>query len=117
VRDCGGNACRGLRDPSELGRPSHAGCPCFGDQPLIGADTNGFYVSTNEFPISGPGFNGAQIYAMSKSALAAGTLPPVVHIAAVVERLGILWIAAEDGVQKSDRLSVIIMVNNAPPRG
>lgn len=60
--------------------PGHANCPCFGDQPLIGADANGFYVTTNEFPINGPGFNGAQIYAMSKSALVAGSLPTVVHI-------------------------------------
>jgi len=58
--------------------PSHPGCPCFGDQPLIGADANGFYISTNEFPISTDGFNGAQVYAMSKASLAAGTLPTVV---------------------------------------
>ena len=46
------------------GTPSHAGCPCFGDQPLIGANDDGFYITTNEF---GAGFNGAQIYAMSKA--------------------------------------------------
>lgn len=63
----------------DTGTPDHAGCPCFGDQPLIGADANGFYISTNEFSIFGPNFNGAQIYAMSKTALVAGTLPPVVH--------------------------------------
>ncbi|MGH2485724.1 MAG: hypothetical protein ACRDHE_06910, partial [Ktedonobacterales bacterium] len=51
---------------------SGAGCPCFGDQPLFGADANGIYISTNEFPIVGNGFNGAQIYAMSKWALAHG---------------------------------------------
>ena len=56
------------------GTPSDPGCPCFGDQPLIGADANGFYVSTNEF---GAGFNGAQIYAMSKRKLANGTLTSV----------------------------------------
>lgn len=66
--------------------PTGAGCPCFGDQPLIGADANGFYISTNEFPISGPGFNGAQIYAISKQGLiqaaesGSSTLPTVVHI-------------------------------------
>ena len=43
----------------------HAGCPCFGDQPLIGADANGFYITTNEFPIFVDGFNGAQVYAVS----------------------------------------------------
>ena len=56
------------------------GCPCFGDQPLIGADQNGFYVTTNEFPILGPGFNGAQIYAISKAALESNILPAVIHI-------------------------------------
>ncbi|MEO8076666.1 MAG: hypothetical protein ABI818_10080 [Acidobacteriota bacterium] len=45
--------------------PGHAGCPCFGDQPLIGADANGFYITTNEFPIFVGGFNGAQVYAVS----------------------------------------------------
>jgi hypothetical protein len=60
------------------GTPEHAGCPCFGDQPLIGADAYGFYITTNEFPLFVAGFNGAQVYAMSKSQLAAGTTPPVV---------------------------------------
>lgn len=54
-------------------------CPCFGDQPLLGADSNGIYISTNEFPITGPGFNGAQVYALSKKALVSGTAPNVVH--------------------------------------
>jgi hypothetical protein len=50
-------------------------CPCFGDQPLIGADANGFYISTNVFPIFQGGFNGAMVYALSKTALAAGVAP------------------------------------------
>jgi len=50
------------------------GCPCFGDQPLIGTDANGFYLSTNEFGIPGvgSGFAGEHLYAISKFALAAG---------------------------------------------
>ncbi|GGM07248.1 hypothetical protein GCM10011594_29080 [Nakamurella endophytica] len=63
-----------VRNDGTHGTPSHAGCPCLGDQPLIGADTYGFYVTTNEFSIDGPEFNGAQIYAFDKAALAAGTL-------------------------------------------
>ena len=51
------------------GTPKHAGCPCFGDQPLLGLDAYNFYSSTNEFSILGPQFNGAQIYAVSKSDL------------------------------------------------
>jgi len=63
-----------VRNDGTQGTPSHPGCPCLGDQPLIGADANGFYVSTNEFSIDGPEFNGAQLYAFDKSALAAGTM-------------------------------------------
>jgi len=64
------------------GTPSHPNCPCLGDQPLIGADANGFYITTNEF---GPSpsfdfFNGAQIYALAKSKLVAGTLGTVTLI-------------------------------------
>ncbi len=59
------------------GTPSHPDCPCFGDQPLIGADRYGFYVTTNEFPNLVPGFNGAQVYAMSKIALEQGIVPAV----------------------------------------
>jgi hypothetical protein len=47
------------------------GCPCFGDQPLLGIDGLNLYVSTNEFSILGPNFNGAQIYAFSKRDLVA----------------------------------------------
>jgi hypothetical protein len=68
-------------DDGANGTPANPGCPCFGDQPLIGANRNGFYVSTNEF---GNGFNGAQIYAVSKQGLAlaanGGPLPSLVHI-------------------------------------
>jgi len=54
------------------GTVSHPGCPCFGDQPLIGADANGFYVTTNEFSNDGSQFNGAQFYAFSKTSLVNG---------------------------------------------
>ncbi len=71
-----------VTDDGQNGTPNHAGCPCFGDQPLIGADSYGFYISTNEF---GDGFNGAQVYAISKQQLVAaaehnGSLPAVVSI-------------------------------------
>ncbi len=56
--------------------PRHPGCPCFGDQPLLGADAHGLYVSTNEFPILNRGFNGAQIYAVSLLDLINGIDPP-----------------------------------------
>jgi len=46
--------------------------PYLGDYPHIGADSNGFYITTNAYPWCCNGFAGAQIYALSKSQLAAG---------------------------------------------
>ena len=58
-----------------------ANCPCFGDQPLLGADANGFYISGNGFSLVDGRFKGAQIYGISKAFLAAGAIPPfVLHI-------------------------------------
>jgi len=45
---------------------------CIGDYPHIGADANGFYITTNEYSFFGPEYKAAQVYAFSKSALAAG---------------------------------------------
>jgi hypothetical protein len=56
-------------DDGTGGMPSHTGCPCLGDQPLLGIDQENFYISTNEFSILGNAFNGAQIYAISKAQL------------------------------------------------
>jgi hypothetical protein len=62
--------------------PQHPNCPCFGDQPLLGADKYGFYISTAEYDLDpfGGNFNGPQIYAFSKAALEAGSIGPVVHL-------------------------------------
>src|SRR3954454_22837392 len=46
--------------------------PYLGDYPHIGADANGFYITTNAYPWCCNGFSGAQIYAYSKAQLAAG---------------------------------------------
>lgn len=63
------------------GTPNNPGCtPCFGDQPLLGADSFGIYITTNEFGLFNNSFNGAQIYALSKATLEAGGVPTVVHI-------------------------------------
>jgi len=61
-------------DDGTNGQPNH-NCsygPCFGDYPHLGADANGFYVTTNEYSFFGPEFHGAQVYAFSKRALASG---------------------------------------------
>lgn len=63
-----------VQDNGTAGTPDH-GCSfgfCLGDYPHIGADSNGIYLTTNEYSFFGPEFHGAQIYAISKSALAAG---------------------------------------------
>ena len=57
--------------------PGGNGCPCFGDQPRIGIDSQNLYVSSDEFSINGPEFDGGQIYAISKKDLVA--LEPAVH--------------------------------------
>jgi hypothetical protein len=69
---------------------SHPNCPCFGDQPLIGADKYGFYVSTAEYDLApfGGHFNGPQIYAMSKQRLENGHLGRVVHLSGITHTIG-----------------------------
>ncbi len=60
------------------GTPDH-GCAdgfCLGDYPHIGADANAIFLTTNEFSLFGPGFYGAQIYVISKQALASGAASP-----------------------------------------
>jgi hypothetical protein len=44
---------------------------CFADYPHIGLDANGVYLTTNEYSFFGPEFHGAQVYALSKTQLAA----------------------------------------------
>jgi len=71
--------------------PVEPSCPCFGDQPRIGADASGFYISTDSYPIHGTfNSNGGEIYAMSKQGLAAaatGAAPAptlvAIHVGAV----------------------------------
>jgi hypothetical protein len=55
------------------------GCPCFGDQPTLGIDQDNLYVTTNEFSILGPQFNGAQVYAFSKKDMVAGVPAHFAH--------------------------------------
>ena len=67
-------------DDGTGGTPNHAGCPCFADQPLIGADANGVYVTTGQYTLAEFAFNGAQVYAFSKSGLESGSNTSAVHI-------------------------------------
>ncbi len=60
------------------GTPDHgcAGGFCLGDYPHIGADAHAIFLTTNEFALFEDGFYGAQIYAISKQALASGAASP-----------------------------------------
>ncbi len=62
------------------GTTAMTNCPCFGDQPRIGADAHGFYISADVYPINGVfNSNGGEILALSKQGLAAaaaGSAPP-----------------------------------------
>jgi hypothetical protein len=68
-------------DTTNDGDARFGACPCYGDQPLVGFDANGYYVSTNAFALPPGPFRGAQLYAFSKSALESApssTVPIVV---------------------------------------
>lgn len=62
--------------------PDHGctGGACFGDYPQIGMDAHGFYITTNEFEFFGDGFNGSQVYALSKADLVAGVEQPTMQL-------------------------------------
>ena len=57
------------------GTPDHhcGGGFCLGDYPHIGVDSNGVYLTTNEFALVTGDFIGAQIYALPKAQLVAGS--------------------------------------------
>jgi hypothetical protein len=103
-----------VQDDGTDGTPNHAcpGGPCLGDYPHIGADANGIYLTTNEFPFFRGGFHGAQIYAISKQALAANaasvnvvqydTADPAINSASGVFGFTI-WPSMSAGVPATDQ--------------
>jgi hypothetical protein len=75
-----------VTDDGSNGTPSHTDCPCIGDFPHVGTDANGVFLTTNEYPFSsdpgefGNNFNGAQLFALSKSKVVSGASSvPVAH--------------------------------------
>jgi hypothetical protein len=52
--------------------PTHGGCPCLGDYPILGVDRQNLYISTQEFTGDLASYNGAQLYILPKSQLNAG---------------------------------------------
>jgi hypothetical protein len=60
-------------DDGMNGTPSHTQCPCLPDQPLLGANRDGVFISTNEFQNDAQFFfNGGQIYGLGRAALESG---------------------------------------------
>jgi len=49
---------------------------CIADQPLLGMNKNALIISTNSFDWDSPAFNGAQLYVIDSTALAAGFIFP-----------------------------------------
>ena len=81
-----------VQDDGTQGTPNHGCSPntdtatplptnpsaCIGDYPHLGSDANGIYLTTNEYSLFGNEFRGAQVYALSKAALA--SLSPTVAL-------------------------------------
>lgn len=59
--------------------PTHRGCPCLGDYPILGVDGTNVYISTQEFTGDLQSYNGAQLYILPESELTAGD--PSIHLA------------------------------------
>ena len=64
------HGCTGIAPYGQPTTPLHPNA-CLGDYPHLGADAGGIYITTNEYSFFGVTFHGAQIYALSKAALAA----------------------------------------------
>jgi hypothetical protein len=65
-----------VMDTTDAANP---GCPCVADYPILGADQHGFYISSNEYNSFSETFVNAQIHAVSKASLLAGSVHPVTY--------------------------------------
>lgn len=59
--------------------PTNPGCPCVPDYPQIGSDQFGFYISANEYDTTNLQLVDTTILAISKAALGAGSVAPVME--------------------------------------
>jgi hypothetical protein len=67
--------------------PGFGSCPCFGDQPLLGFNEDGIYISTNQFSFTN-GFQTALVLATDKHRLAANTPGPLVAFQGLTQAEG-----------------------------
>jgi len=76
VTDDGSNGvnhnCVGIAPYGQATTPTNPNA-CLGDYPHLGADANGIFLTTNEYSFFGNTFHGAQVYALSKADLVAGS--------------------------------------------
>lgn len=94
--------------------PHHSGCPCFGDQPLLGFDSHNMYISTNEFSILGPQFYGANIYAISKKDLLANVETPHVAVFYGLKLAGSLAASVQPAISNGAPPAEYFLSNNDP---
>jgi hypothetical protein len=64
------------------------GCPCLGDFDQLGADANGIYIATVEFPVHSENSHGTVIYAISKRRLIQAAQGQPVNLVGHVYRIG-----------------------------
>lgn len=67
--------------------PGFGACPCLGDQPLLGANEDGIYISTNQFSFKS-GFQTALLLATDKRRLAGNTPGPIVAFQGLTQAEG-----------------------------
>jgi hypothetical protein len=96
-------------DTTNDGDARFGACPCFGDQPLVGFDANGLYVSTNAFALPPGPFRGAQLYAFSKAALEATSPSSTPVIVTAAQHFGDL--------NQAETVGFSIMPAFVPPGG
>lgn len=94
--------------------PHHPGCPCFGDEPLLGFDSHNMYISTNEFSILGPQFYGANIYAISKKDLLASVESPHVAVFYGLKLAGSLAASIQPALSNGAPPAEYFLSNNDP---
>jgi hypothetical protein len=68
--------------------PGFGACPCLGDQPLLGENEDGLFISTNQFSFSTGGFQTALILATDKHRLALNSPGPLVEFQGLTQAEG-----------------------------
>lgn len=73
----------------DVSENSFPGCPCLGDQPLLGVNANGVFLNVNEFRSATLTFDTTLLLALDKAALEAGS--------STVHRVGFIGLTQAEG--------------------